>query len=362
MKKSDHEYELLKRYVTLIIDLQYGSTGKGLIAGFLAESDQPDTILTAWAANAGHTYINHKGKKYVHSMLPNGVVSKALKRIMMGPGSIIDPDILLKEILSCSEELSVNNAKIYIHCNAAVITEDNRNIEKSSMYKIGSTMKGVGNALIKRIERDPDSANIAAIALQNHPVMEYVTVVNTEEYLELLHQGRTIMIEGAQGYSLSMYHGQYPYCTSRDISTHQILADCGVPFNWHATIEVVGTARTYPIRVANRYDENGNMIGYSGPCYPDQREISFNEINQPVEYTTVTKLPRRIFTFSPTQIKEALVLNGVDRVFLNFANYCDSKELDGIINTIEQNDVPVSYLGYGPSVKDIQIRPLSIQK
>ena len=47
----------------IVIDLQYGSTGKGLIVGFLAEEHKYDTVVTAWAPNAGHTYINRDGRK-----------------------------------------------------------------------------------------------------------------------------------------------------------------------------------------------------------------------------------------------------------------------------------------------------------
>ena len=59
----------------IILDLQFGSTGKGLLAGYLAEKVEPDTVVTAWAANAGHTYINAAGEKFVHTMLANAIVS-----------------------------------------------------------------------------------------------------------------------------------------------------------------------------------------------------------------------------------------------------------------------------------------------
>ena len=42
-----------------IIDLQFGSTSKGILAGVLAEKRLPDTICTAWGANAGYTYIDY---------------------------------------------------------------------------------------------------------------------------------------------------------------------------------------------------------------------------------------------------------------------------------------------------------------
>jgi len=59
-------------HCTLICDMQFGSTGKGLIAGYLAKRDEPDTLVSQWSANAGHTYIDSEGRKFVHCMIPNG--------------------------------------------------------------------------------------------------------------------------------------------------------------------------------------------------------------------------------------------------------------------------------------------------
>ena len=75
--------------ITMVIDLQYGSTGKGLLAGYLAETTCPDTIITAWAPNAGHTYIDRAGRKYIHTHLANGIVSPFCKRVFLGPGSMM---------------------------------------------------------------------------------------------------------------------------------------------------------------------------------------------------------------------------------------------------------------------------------
>lgn len=342
-----------KRQVNLILDLQFGSTGKGLIAGYLAERNQPDTIVTAWAANAGHTYIDRSGRKFIHTMLANGIVSRRLEQVLLGPGSVIDPDNLFKEIEECLDVLG--NAKIYVHANAAVITQQHRDEEAGPMTKIGSTKKGCGAAAIHRIRRDPDNLNTAAALIPAHPVSDYVTVVSPAEYNALLDQARIIQVEGAQGYSLSMYHGFYPYCTSRDVSTAQVMADCGIPLAWSfGTVRVIGTARTFPIRVANRFNDAGEQVGWSGPAFPDQEEISFNDIGQDVELTTVTKLPRRIFTFSEEQIKQAVRQNGVSEVFLNFANYCRSEEeLAGIISKIDATGAHVRYLGFGAGVDDV---------
>ncbi|WP_369676595.1 adenylosuccinate synthetase, partial [Enterococcus faecium] len=90
-------------------------------------------------------------------------------------------------------------------------------------------------------------------------------VVDKEAYDQAIINAERIQIEGAQGYSLSIYNGFYPYTTSRDITPHQVLADTNMPFGLY--VEVYGTMRTFPISVANRYNEAGEMIGTSGGCY-----------------------------------------------------------------------------------------------
>lgn len=344
----------------LIIDLQFGSTGKGLIAGYLAERDAPDTLITAWAANAGHTYIDRDGRKFVHTMLANGIVSRSLRRVLIGPGSVIDPVNLRREMDEAGTLM--DGVDVLIHPSAAIIEQRHRDEEAGPMTKIGSTKKGCGAAAIHRIRRDPDDMNTAWCGDQPHPLLIEQglgdKVATREQYINAVLDARRIQIEGAQGYSLSMYHGFYPYTTSRDVTVHQVLADCGVPLGIGRELVVVGTARTYPIRVANRFDEQGGQVGWSGPCYPDQREISFEEIGQEVELTTVTKLPRRIFTLSHLQLAEAVRMNGVDELFLNFVNYVPSPERREFIARVRQTlseagSARLAYMGYGPTHRDV---------
>lgn len=343
----------------LIIDLQFGSTGKGLIAGYLAERDAPDTIVTAWAANAGHTYIDKDGRKFVHTMLANGIVSRRLERVLLGPGSVIDPVNLAREIEE-SDGL-MNGIDLFIHPSAAVITQRHRDEEAGPMTKIGSTKKGCGAAAIQRIRRDPDDLNTAGCLGKPHPLLvEHGLghcVVSAEEWQAQLASARVLQVEGAQGYSLSMYHGFYPFTTSRDVTVHQMLADCGIPVEMARWLTIVGTARTYPIRVANRFDAEGQQVGWSGPHYDDQQEISFADIGQPVELTTVTKLPRRIFTFSHKQIAEAVRMNGVKELFLNFVNYLPEADREPFVYKLSEVLRPygcsVKYLGFGPAEPDV---------
>lgn len=353
------------KQINVIVDLQFGSTGKGLLAGYLAETTKPDTVITAWAANAGHTYINAEGRKFVHTMLANGVVSPNLQRIMIGVGSIIDPVNLLDEICQCSDLIG-DHVKIYVHRNAAVIDQrhrDEENVHLGANTKIGSTKKGCGAAQIHRIRRDPDDLNTfgaLAEAGTNQAINDLidkcgVKVVSTYEWLRVLIHADVVQVEGAQGYSLSMYHGMYPYTTSRDVTTAQVLADCGIPHRMASIVKVYGTARTFPIRVANRFDDDGKQVGYSGNCYHDQEEITFEDLGQSTELTTVTKLPRRIFTFSTAQIQEAAFMCGVHVLFMNFVNYCRTAEemydiMSKSFGVIEATEL---ILGFGATIKDV---------
>jgi adenylosuccinate synthase len=343
--------------VDIIVDLQYGSTGKGLIVGYLAENGPYDAIITAWAPNAGHTYIDKNGRTFIHTHLANGIVGPAVRKVFLGPGSLINPQQLLAEIEQCRDVIEAKGIQIHIHPHAAIVTDRHIEEEAGPMTKIGSTKKGVGAAMIQRIRRNPDDQNIAAAC--NNGLSRYVVTV--EQYRQALKDSEYVMVEGAQGYGLSMYHGFYPYTTSRDVSIWQILADSGIQaadvldkYRSHK-IRAIGTCRTYPIRVANRFDTEGTQVGYSGPCYDDQIEIAFEDIGQKTELTTVTKLPRRIFTFSGKQIEEAIRHNGVYEVFLNFVNYVQTEvELIDIVQRIERKDTQVRWIGVGPAHKDVR--------
>lgn len=345
--------------VDLVMDFQYGSTGKGLIAGWLAKREAYDTVICAFATNAGHTYIDESRELHLMTQqLPTAaVVSPTVKTILLGPGSLIHEATLLNEIRQNAEHLK--GKRILIHPYAAVVEDEHAKQEiEWGMTKIGSTAKGVGAAMIERIKRSRDYPNVACARFRySIGLSEYVCT--PREYDDAIRQAERVLIEGAQGFGLSMYHGEYPFTTSRDVTPMQILADCGVPFSWVPHVQVIGSCRTYPIRVNNR-------DGSSGPCYPDQEELDwsyFESRGVTPELTTVTKLKRRIFTFSPQQIRDAMFHCGAywsTKIFLNFANYCaDHDELGRIIEQIEAphamnwNPPKVAWVGYGPDDRHV---------
>lgn len=346
----------MNKYIDLVMDLQFGSTGKGLLAGWLAKRGMHDTIMTAWAPNAGHTYIDSDGRKFVHTMLANGIVGPHVKRVMIGPGSVVNFDNLAAEIDQCRDIIERQKIKIYIHPNAAVVLPQHVEAEQGPMTAIGSTKKGVGEAMIQKIRRNPSEMNAASAYNGRHHlfVEDFVHVVRTPmEWLAVYNESNIVMIEGAQGFGLSIQHGFYPYTTSRDVTPSQILADCGVPFGDSREICVWGTARTFPIRVANRYDGDGKQVGYSGPGFDDQEEISWDSIGYEPELTTVTRLPRRLFSFSKQQMSFAKAMCGPNVIFLNFVNYLSSYDQFRNIYEFLTGDGTDVIVGVGPSVDDV---------
>lgn len=343
---------------TMVMDFQYGSTGKGLIAGYLAKREKYDTVICAFATNAGHTYIDKSRDIHVMTQqLPTAITSPTVKNILIGPGAAIHLQTLLEECARYARFL--DGKRLVIHPHAAIVRDEHAEFEKSDgRTKMGSTAKGVGEAYIERIRRNPETANIMGNLKPGDMFHRHVTTV--EGYDAILRNAESVLIEGAQGFGLSMYHGQYPYVTSRDVTPWQIAADCGLPFKWAPYVNIVGTLRTLPIRVNNR-------DGYSGPCYPDQRELSWHEVGVASELTTVTKLPRRIFTFSHQQLQHAMMHCGQywkTKLFLNFANYLSRSEVDDLICNIELPtlDIPnppkVCWIGNGPDDADVELRGL----
>jgi len=336
--------------VTAIIDLQYGSTGKGLLAGYLGMRQPFSAVVTAWAPNAGHTYVDPANKRWVHTQVANAAVWPTITEVFIGPGSVISPPALLAEL----EALPTAMRRFYIHECAAVVRQDHRDAE-GALVAIGSTQKGVSEALIEKMRRSLTCGAIARVALKGTPLWDHV--VPADEYLSRLAEHEHVLVEGHQGHSLSIHSGFYPYVTSRDTSVHAVLADCAVPRP--SSLTVWGCLRTFPIRVANRYDQDGALIGWSGPVYADQREIEWAHLGLEPELTTVTKRPRRIFTYSSAQIRQACVVNRPDCLFVNFMNYLPASNRWPFVQQVADDagvnlhDPSRWLFGYGPRDSDV---------
>ncbi len=329
----------------LIIDLQFGSTGKGLIAGYLAKRNKYDVVVTANMPNAGHTFIDEHNNKMVHKVLPNGLVSPNCQFVMIGPGAIFDLERLLKEYHNACQ-MGYDGYTIVIHRAAVILQNEHREAEAENV-KIGSTMQGSGAAMIAKIKRNPDDNPTAGHVLSEMNLPEGIIIANNSVYNGIIKDAKSILLEGAQGFSLGINERFYPYCTSRDCSPARFMSDMAIPIPFLR--KVIGTARVHPIRVGSPEG------GYSGPCYDDQHELTWDEIGVKPERTTVTQRVRRVFSFSRTQLEDALYAMAPDEIFLNFCNYATQAELAAIMREFGPL---IRYRGWGPAVYDVDDRDM----
>lgn len=339
---------------SFLYDGQFGSTGKGLAGAWVGEHNNIDWCTTNASANAGHTSIID-GKSFVLFHIPSSWLTARDNnycRIYINKGAIIDLDVLIKEV----EELGINYDQIFVDPNAAVILPEDKEDEQgkySSQTKIGSTQKGVGVALARKVERrGPNLGQHVANIRKKVPFQLKPVSLNRE-----MSEGRSVMCEVPQGFSLSLSaSGFYPYTTSRDCTLQQGMSDAGIhPRFFHKSMAVI---RTYPIRVGN-IEKDGRQLGFSGRGYPDQHELTWESLGQTPEVTTVTKRVRRVFTFSKMQYEAMAQYSRPDVVFLNFMNYMSSKAKgEALVNDIMEINRrlglnPMMYFGYSPSSDDI---------
>ena len=298
-------------FVDVVIGGQYGSEGKGQIVAYL--SREYDLLVRVGGPNAGHK-VFEEPEPYAHHQLPSGT-RKSDAKLLIGPGAVLNPKSLLKEIADCK----VDKERLCIDRNAMIITDEDIVSEADLVKNIGSTGQGVGAATARRILKRHRSTLLA----QHIPELRPFLGSALEILEDAFSQNRRVLLEGTQGTGLSLYHGSYPHVTSRDTTALGCLAETGIPPN--RVRKVVMVCRTYPIRVGNPKGDT------SGPL----RDISWEEIARRSGYnantlriaerTTTTNRRRRIGEFDWELLHRAAFLNGATDIALTFTDYI-SKE------------------------------------
>lgn len=300
------------RMVDVIVGGQYGSEGKGQIAAYMAP--EYDLLVRVGGPNAGHT-VWEDPDPYTFHHLPSGTRKNAGAALALGAGAVIRVETLLREIADCEVEAD----RLAIDPHAMVISDDDIANENHFTSSMGSTGQGVGAATARRIldrHRSRDLMTIAANVDELKPFVRPVCDVLDEAF----GRNRAVMLEGTQGTGLSLFHGQYPYVTSRDTTVAGCLADAGISPS--RVRKVLMVCRTYPIRVQS--PEGGT----SGPM---SREIRWDTVAersgvpidelQKVEKTSTTKRDRRVGEFDWAQLRRSASLNAPTDIALTFMDY-----------------------------------------
>lgn len=327
----------MRAKTAVVLGAQWGDEGKGKIVDVLSGRF---SVVARYAGghNAGHTVIIG-GKKFVLQLVPCGVLRPDC-RAVIGNGVVLDPMAFLQEI-DRLKDLGVDVAgQLFISNRAHVILPYHRMIELAEenapgRIKIGTTSRGIGPAYEDKMKRNglrivdllnPDilrthiqnachEKNTIAHALFGTDPLdpakiyeEYARaaeriapfVADTSRMLnQALHDGQSIMFEGAQGTLLDIDHGTYPFVTSSSATAGGAVIGTGVGPTKIGTI--IGVTKAYVTRVGEGpfpteiHDAQGELLRARGQ-----------------EYGAVTGRPRRCGWLDLPLLRYSTQINGTE--------------------------------------------------
>jgi adenylosuccinate synthase len=274
-------------------------------------------------------------------MVPGGFVHEKC-RLLIAAGSNVETKSFLEEV-----ELTGVKNRIGVDSQASIIEEKHAEQDKASAHlkgTIGTTGRGVGPAVEERARR---SAKLARDMPELKPYLADVAA----ETNKAIDTGKNVLLEGTQGIMLSLFHGTYPYVTSRDTSAAAICSEVGVgPTKVDNVLLVL---KAFMTRVGT-----GPLPG----------EISKEEAQKRGWFETAagTGRDRRAAPFNLELAKKAVMINGATQIALTKLDCVYPKcqgartfnelpvEAKQFIDMIEkQTGTSVALVGTGPDALDL---------
>src|SRR3989339_223795 len=359
--------------VTVIVGSQWGDEGKGKIVDIL--SDRFDIVVRyQGGANAGHT-VQVGNQQFILHLIPSGILRENVL-CFIGNGVVIDPKALLDEI-KLLEGMGINiEGRLFISQNAHLIMPYHKlldSISESGNSKIGTTGRGIGPCYIDKYARK----GIKIVDLLDRKVLGEKIKFNIEEknnllkkvynleelnvnaiikeYIEFdkaidpyitdvptvlnnaIDEGKSILLEGAQGALLDVDFGTYPFVTSSNPTSGGACTGSGIPPTKISS--VIGIVKAYTTRVGlgpfptELLAEEGEKL----------RKIG-------VEYGATTGRPRRCGWFDAFLLSYSRMINGIERAAIT--------KLD-VLSNFDQIKVCVAYEIQGKNLKSF---PTDINK
>ena len=354
--------------ITAIVGAQWGDEGKGKITDFFAgESDY--VVRFHGGNNAGHTVIV-EGNTFKLHLIPSGIIYGGPMSII-GNGVVVDPKVLLDEI-EYIEGKGID-PKLMVSDRAHVIMPyhielDGALSNHQGDLAAGSTRRGIAPVYADKMFRngiriidllEPDvlmekltkgysfAKGIIEKALSKkiessieeifdsycgygERLKPYITDTSVELY-NAYKNNKSILFEGAQGISLDVDHGIYPYTTSSNTAAGHISTGTGVSFRDIGRI--IGVVKAYLSRVGES---------------PLPSEMHGNEAEalreKGGEYGTTTGRPRRVGWLDLVQVRQAVRVNGLTEIALT--------KLD-VLSGFESIKVCVSYDVNGENILEM---------
>lgn len=263
----------------------FGDEGKGKIVAYLVKKDIISLAARGGVGpNAGHTF-NLNGQTFKVRMLPSAAFNVNTK-LAIGAGVLVDPKILLNEISTFHA-----HDRTFVDPHCGIIKEDHILQDSTESFlkdKIGTTGTGTGPANSDRALRK------LSLAMDCSEIKNYLNDVSCMIHSDL-DKKNNVLLEGTQGTYLSLYHGGYPFVTSKDVTASSVCADVGIGPKY--IDEVLVVFKSYVTRVGG------------GPL---ENELGKEETQKRgwLEYGSVTGRERRSSPFNIELAKRAIRLNG----------------------------------------------------
>ena len=319
----------------------YGDEGKGKIIAYLAKKDNPTIAVRGGVGpNAGHTF-SFEGKTYKVRMLPSAALNLTT-RLLVGAGVLVNPKVLLDEIAMFGAD-----DRTFVDSQCGVIEQAHIDRDKGEDHlksKVGTTGTGTGPANADRALRTLKLAkDIPELSLYIEDVSNSVNYA--------LESNEKVIVEGTQGTYLSLFHGGYPYVTSKDVTASGICSDVGI--GPKKVDDVMVVFKAYVTRVGG------------GPL---QNEISEDEAKKRgwLEFGSVTGRQRRASPFDMDLAKKAIRINSgtqlavtkLDVLYPQCAGVKEYAKLPAearkFIENIEgETGLPVTLIGTGAELYDV---------
>lgn len=328
--------------------------------------------------NAGHT-LKVGGRQVIVHLIPSGILYSGTRNVI-GNGVVIDPGVLLQEIMEMRDlGYFQRDEQLLISDRAHVIMPYHKVIdlgreELLGKAKIGTTGRGIGPAYEDKASRmgirmgdliRPDTLRArvrAALDEKNfliehrfkRPKLDPEEI--SDEYLEYgkklaphitdtayflqnkISEGSRVLFEGAQGTLLDIDHGTYPFVTSSNVVAGNVC--CGSGVGLKKLEHIWGVVKAYSTRV-----------GQGG--FPTELKNDLGDKIQHVgaEFGATTGRPRRIGWLDLVVVNHSIRLNGLTGICLTKLDVltgispiriCTAYELDG--ETIDRVPADISDL------------------
>jgi adenylosuccinate synthase len=267
----------------------FGDEGKGKIIAYLAQKDNPTIAARGGVGpNAGHTFA-FEGKEYKVRMLPSAALNPNT-RLLIGAGVLVNPQVLMSEIAMFHSE-----DRTYVDAQCGIIEQSHIDRDRGESHlkgTIGTTGTGTGPANADRALRTLKMAkDVPELSLYIEDVSNSVNFA--------LESNEKVLVEGTQGTYLSLFHGGYPYVTSKDITASGICSDIGI--GPKRVDDVLVVFKAYVTRVGG------------GPL---DNELSEDEAKRRgwLEFGSVTGRQRRAAPFDFNLAKKSIRLNSATQI------------------------------------------------